>query len=35
VRAIDAEGDVQPPEPQWNFGGYCNNMIQRVNVVVV
>jgi hypothetical protein len=34
VRATDSEGTVQPGEQQWNFGGYGNNMIQRVDVIV-
>ena len=34
VRASDANGNVQPVEQQWNFGGYGNNGVQRVNVVV-
>ena len=34
VRASDANGNVQPAVPQWNFGGYGNNGVQRVNVVV-
>jgi sulfane dehydrogenase subunit SoxC len=34
VRAGDAKGNVQPAVQQWNFGGYGNNGVQRVNVVV-
>lgn len=34
VRATDSAGSVQPREEQWNFGGYGNNMIQRVDVIV-
>ena len=34
VRASDAEGNVQPAEQQWNFGGYGNNGVQRVKVIV-
>ena len=34
VRATDSEGKVQPEDPTWNVGGYGNNMIQRVKVVV-
>jgi hypothetical protein len=34
ARATDAAGNVQPMQQQWNFGGYGNNSIQRVNVVV-
>jgi len=33
-RASDAEGNVQPAEPEWNFGGYVNNAVQRVPVTV-
>ena len=34
VRASDASGNVQPMVQQWNFGGYGNNGVQRVNVLV-
>ena len=34
VRATDSEGNVQPLEQSWNFGGYGNIVIQRVNVLV-
>ena len=34
VRASDADGNVQPAVQQWNFGGYGNNGVQRVNVIV-
>lgn len=34
VRATDSEGNVQPFHQQWNFGGYGNNAIQCVTVVV-
>ena len=34
VRASDTSGNVQPDRQQWNFGGYGNNGVQRVNVVV-
>ena len=34
VRATDAAGATQPAEPPWNFGGFGNNLIQRVAVVV-
>jgi DMSO/TMAO reductase YedYZ molybdopterin-dependent catalytic subunit len=33
-RARDAAGNVQPPEPPWNLGGYANNAVQRVAVTV-
>jgi DMSO/TMAO reductase YedYZ molybdopterin-dependent catalytic subunit len=33
-RATDAAGNVQPLEPEWNFGGYVNNSVQRVPVTV-
>lgn len=34
VRATDSEGNVQAQEAEWNFGGYANNSIQRVSVIV-
>ena len=34
VRAIDADGNMQPIDQEWNFGGYGNNGVQRVNVIV-
>jgi DMSO/TMAO reductase YedYZ molybdopterin-dependent catalytic subunit len=34
ARATDSEGNVQPIDQQWNFGGYGNNGVQRVDVVV-
>jgi DMSO/TMAO reductase YedYZ molybdopterin-dependent catalytic subunit len=33
-RATDETGDTQPLEPEWNLGGYENNAVQRVPVVV-
>jgi sulfane dehydrogenase subunit SoxC len=33
-RATDSGGNTQPSEPEWNLGGYCNNAVQRVRVVV-
>jgi DMSO/TMAO reductase YedYZ molybdopterin-dependent catalytic subunit len=33
-RAEDAAGNVQPLKASWNAGGYCNNEVQRINVVV-
>jgi sulfane dehydrogenase subunit SoxC len=33
-RATDAAGNAQPVDPEWNLGGYCNNALQRVRVVV-
>jgi DMSO/TMAO reductase YedYZ molybdopterin-dependent catalytic subunit len=33
-RATDETGDTQPLEPEWNVGGYENNAVQRVPVVV-
>jgi len=33
-RATDAGGNTQPSAPEWNLGGYCNNAVQRVGVVV-
>jgi DMSO/TMAO reductase YedYZ molybdopterin-dependent catalytic subunit len=34
VRAIDSDGNIQPVNQEWNFGGYGNNGVQRVNVIV-
>jgi sulfane dehydrogenase subunit SoxC len=33
-RATDEAGDAQPLEPEWNLGGYENNAVQRVPVLV-
>jgi sulfane dehydrogenase subunit SoxC len=33
-RATDAGGGQQPLRPEWNLGGYANNAVQRVRVVV-
>ena len=33
-RARDAAGNAQPDDPIWNLGGYANNAVQRVAVVV-
>jgi DMSO/TMAO reductase YedYZ molybdopterin-dependent catalytic subunit len=33
-RAIDEAGNTQPLEAGWNVGGYANNAVQRVPVVV-
>jgi DMSO/TMAO reductase YedYZ molybdopterin-dependent catalytic subunit len=33
-RAMDAEGNLQPIEPEWNLGGYACNAVQRVPVAV-
>jgi DMSO/TMAO reductase YedYZ molybdopterin-dependent catalytic subunit len=34
ARATDATGRTQPLEPPWNLGGYANNAVQRVPVLV-
>ena len=34
VRATDDTGSVQPREAPWNYGGFMNNMVQRVPVLV-
>ncbi|MBI2294952.1 MAG: sulfite oxidase [Betaproteobacteria bacterium] len=34
VRATDSAGNVQPAEQEWNSGGYGNNSVQRVDVIV-
>jgi DMSO/TMAO reductase YedYZ molybdopterin-dependent catalytic subunit len=31
-RATDAAGNVQPLEAEWNYGGFCNNAVQRIRV---
>jgi DMSO/TMAO reductase YedYZ molybdopterin-dependent catalytic subunit len=33
-RATDAAGNRQPDEAPWNLGGYMNNAVQRIPVVV-
>jgi DMSO/TMAO reductase YedYZ molybdopterin-dependent catalytic subunit len=33
-RATDETGETQPLEPPWNLGGYENNAVQRIPVVV-
>ena len=33
-RASDANGRVQPLEQDWNVGGYCNNMVQTIDLTV-
>jgi DMSO/TMAO reductase YedYZ molybdopterin-dependent catalytic subunit len=33
-RATDETGRSQPTEPSWNLGGYANNEVQRVKVIV-
>jgi hypothetical protein len=34
ARATDASGRVQPTESPWNRGGFANNLVQRVPVLV-
>jgi DMSO/TMAO reductase YedYZ molybdopterin-dependent catalytic subunit len=34
TRATDETGRTQPLEPEWNVGGYGNNEVQRVRVIV-
>lgn len=34
ARATDATGRTQPLTPPWNRGGFANNLVQRVDVVV-
>jgi DMSO/TMAO reductase YedYZ molybdopterin-dependent catalytic subunit len=34
ARATDSAGHTQPMAPEWNFGGYGNNAVQRVDVIV-
>jgi DMSO/TMAO reductase YedYZ molybdopterin-dependent catalytic subunit len=33
-RCTDASGNTQPDVPPWNVGGYANNAVQRVEVIV-
>jgi hypothetical protein len=33
-RARDEAGNAQASEPRWNVGGYANNEVQRVVVIV-
>ena len=33
-RATDGARNVQPLEPAWNYGGFCNNAVQRIRVTV-
>jgi sulfane dehydrogenase subunit SoxC len=33
-RATDSAGNAQPLEPEWNVGGYMNNAVHRVPVLV-
>jgi sulfane dehydrogenase subunit SoxC len=33
-RTEDEAGNAQPDEPRWNVGGYSNNAVQRVPVIV-
>jgi sulfane dehydrogenase subunit SoxC len=35
VRATDTAGTTQPPQPEWNEGGYANSSIQQVRVLVL
>ncbi|WP_422752869.1 sulfite oxidase [Micromonospora sp. WMMD708] len=35
ARATDASGRTQPVEQPWNRGGFANNLVQRVDVLVV
>jgi DMSO/TMAO reductase YedYZ molybdopterin-dependent catalytic subunit len=35
VRATDAEGNTQPTGHRWNRGGFADNAVQRVPVIVV
>jgi DMSO/TMAO reductase YedYZ molybdopterin-dependent catalytic subunit len=34
ARAIDASGRAQPAAARWNYGGYANNSIQCIRVIV-
>ncbi|MFU8871186.1 sulfite oxidase [Micromonospora sp. SL4-19] len=35
ARAVDASGRTQPVEQPWNRGGFANNLVQRVEVMVL
>jgi sulfane dehydrogenase subunit SoxC len=35
ARAQDASGRSQPVDARWNRGGFANNMIQRVPILVI
>jgi hypothetical protein len=34
TRATDETGRTQPLEASWNVGGYANNEVQRIRVIV-
>jgi DMSO/TMAO reductase YedYZ molybdopterin-dependent catalytic subunit len=34
VRCTNTKGEVQPPEPNWNGGGFMRNVIERVQLTV-
>lgn len=34
VRATDSEGQTQPNDQEWNTGGYANNSVHRLDVIV-
>src|SRR6202044_4111867 len=34
VRCTNTKGDAQPPEPNWNGGGFMRNVIERVALTV-
>ena len=33
-RATDSRGQTQPTTQSWNLDGVCNNLVQRVPVIV-
>ncbi len=35
ARATDRDGNTQPLEPVWNRGGFANNLIEQVDVLVL
>ena len=35
ARAQDASGRSRPVDARWNRGGFANNMIQRVPILVI
>jgi DMSO/TMAO reductase YedYZ molybdopterin-dependent catalytic subunit len=35
ARASDGAGNTQPVEPRWNRGGFANNLVQQIDVLVI
>jgi hypothetical protein len=34
VRCINSKGEVQPPDPNWNGGGFMRTVIERVELTI-